>query len=106
MERMIELQNAVIYPSGIYHGILHEGRCPEMTIGKVFMTGRSQAVRIPKEYRFAEDEVIINKIGDVLLIMPKSKAKDVFLKGVESFTDDFMSDGRNQPQQQEREFFE
>lgn len=40
-----------------------------MTTGKVFMTGRSQAVRLPKEYRFDVDEVILNKIGDVLIIL-------------------------------------
>lgn len=76
-----------------------------MTIGKVFMTGRSQAVRLPKEYRFDDDEVILNKLGDVLIIIPKNKAKDIFLSGLDEFTDDFMAEGRNQPSMQERESF-
>jgi len=76
-----------------------------MTTGKVFMTGRSQAVRLPKEYRFDVDEVILNKIGDVLIMIPKNKAKDIFLSSLDEFTDDFMSEGREQPSQQEREFF-
>lgn len=76
-----------------------------MTTGKVFMTGRSQAVRLPKEYRFDNDEVILNKIGDVLIVIPKNKAKEIFLSSLDQFSDDYMSDGRNQPSQQEREFF-
>ena len=76
-----------------------------MTTGKVFMTGRSQAVRLPKEYRFEVDEVIINKIGDMLIMIPKDKAKEIFLSSLTEFSDDFMADGRNQPRQQEREFF-
>lgn len=76
-----------------------------MTTGKIFMTGRSQAVRLPKEYRFEEDEVILNKIGDVIIMIPKNKAKDIFLSSLDEFTDDFMAEGRNQPSQQKRESF-
>lgn len=89
----------------IYHDIIHVQEVCVMTTGKVFMTGRSQAVRLPKEYRFDVDEVILNKIGDVLIMIPKNKAKDIFLSSLDEFTDDFMSEGRNQPSQQEREFF-
>ena len=35
---------------------------------KVFMTNRSQAVRLPKEFQFATDEVVIRKVGDDTLI--------------------------------------
>lgn len=76
-----------------------------MDTAKVFMTGRSQAVRLPKEYRFDTDEVILNKIGDVVTMVPKKKVKDVFLSSLNEFSDDFMKEGRNQPDQQEREFF-
>jgi antitoxin VapB len=38
--------------------------------GKVFMTNRSQAVRVPKEYEFSTDEVFIRKEGDVILSPP------------------------------------
>lgn len=44
-----------------------------MMTAKIFKNGRSQAVRLPKEYRFSDDEVILNKIGDVILLMPKEK---------------------------------
>lgn len=39
-----------------------------MMTAKLFDNGRSQAVRLPKEYRFQGDEVAINKIGDVVLL--------------------------------------
>lgn len=42
-----------------------------MMMAKVFESGRSQAVRLPKEYRFNDEEVAVNKIGDVVILMPK-----------------------------------
>ena len=37
---------------------------------KVFKTGRSQAVRLPKAYRFATDEVTIERQGDAVILRP------------------------------------
>ena len=76
-----------------------------MAAGKVFMIGEDQAVSLPDEYRFDTDEVILNKIGDVLTVIPKNKATEIFLSSLEAFTNDFMADGRNQPSQQERDLF-
>lgn len=45
-----------------------------MMTAKLFENGRSQAVRLPKEYRFQGDEVEVNKIGDDVLFMPKEKS--------------------------------
>ena len=42
-----------------------------MDTAKVFMSGRSQAVRLPKEYRFDTDEVIIRRTPEGLLLIPK-----------------------------------
>ena len=42
-----------------------------MNTAKVFETGRSQAIRLPKEYRFTEKEVGIKKLGDIVLLFPK-----------------------------------
>ena len=41
-----------------------------MMTAKLFENGRSQAVRLPKEYRFNGDEVAINKVGDIVILMP------------------------------------
>ena len=57
-----------------------------MLTAKVFENGRSQAVRLPKEYRFKEDEVIVNKIGDIVLLMPKNNWSG-FLQSLDLFTD-------------------
>ena len=74
-----------------------------MTVAKVFENGRSQAVRLPKEYRFSSDEVVINRIGDIVLLMPKTSQWESFMKAIDMFSDDFMKDGRDNQGAQERE---
>ena len=71
-----------------------------MMTAKVFENGRSQAVRLPKECRFATDEVVVNRIGDIVLLMPNTNRWSSFLQ---AFSDDFMETGRNQGMEQERE---
>ncbi len=61
---------------------------------KVFMNGRSQAVRIPAEYRFEEDELFINKIGNPLMLTPRSALVNTLRQGAAMVSDDFMADGR------------
>ena len=61
---------------------------------KVFMNGRSQAVRIPAEFRFEEDEVYINKIGDTLLLTPVASLPETLKKGIQLISDDFFAEGR------------
>ena len=63
-------------------------------ITKPFMSGRSQAIRIPKEYRFDDTEVIINRVGDSLVITPKNALKNTFYSGLAMLPDDFMAEGR------------
>ena len=74
-----------------------------MTTAKVFENGRSQAVRLPKEYRFSEDEVFVNKVGEIVMLIPKKLKWSVFLNGLDMFSDDFMVDGREPQMEQERE---
>ncbi len=70
---------------------------------KVFENGRSQAVRLPKECRFDSDEVMVNKIGEIEILMPKTSKWDSFMKAVDLFSDDFMESGREQQSDQVRE---
>jgi len=56
------------------------------------MTGRSQAIRLPKEYRFTEEEIFINKIDGVLMVVERDKLWDVFGSSLDKFTEDFMND--------------
>ena len=74
-----------------------------MDTAKIFMNGRSQAVRLPKEYRFDDDEVYINKVGNVVMLFPKNDEWDSLFEGATMFTDDFMKDGRQQGEYEKRE---
>ncbi len=74
-----------------------------MMTAKIFENGRSQAVRLPKECRFSGEEVAVNKIGDVVILMPKENKWAGFLSSLNLFSDDFMCDGREQSEEQERE---
>ena len=74
-----------------------------MQTAKLFINGRSQAVRLPKEYQFSGKDVIIQKVGDAVILIPNEKSWEVFLHGLNNFTDDFMHTGRNQGFDQKRE---
>lgn len=65
-----------------------------MMTAKIFKNGRSQAVRLPKEYRFDTDEVAVNKIGNVVLLMTKLSKWESLMQAVDMFSDDFMDNGR------------
>ena len=74
-----------------------------MMTAKVFENGRSQAVRLPKECRFNTDEVAVNRIGDIVLLMPKTNKWSSFMQAIDMFSDYFMQDGRDGSPEQERE---
>ena len=74
-----------------------------MMTAKVFQNGRSQAIRLPKECRFSSDEVMVNKIGDIVLLLPKQSKWNSFMRAIDMFSDDFMSDGRADDLIQDRE---
>lgn len=73
-----------------------------MKTAKLFQNGQSQAVRLPKEYRFEGDSVFIKKSGNVVVLIPTSNSWNSLLGSLDEFTPDFMSE-RSQPQQQVRE---
>ncbi|MBT5466705.1 MAG: antitoxin [Candidatus Marinimicrobia bacterium] len=79
-----------------------------MNTAKLFMNGRSQAVRLPANYRFDCDEVYIRKdpeTGDVI-ISRKPESWDDYFKLMDAIDvpDDFM-DERDNDQEQERDMF-
>ena len=74
-----------------------------MMTAKIFKNGRSQAVRLPKECRFDTDEVVVNRIGDIVLLMPKTNKWSSFMQAIDMFSDDFMQDGRDGRLEQERD---
>ena len=74
-----------------------------MMTAKVFENGRSQAVRLPKECRFTSDEVMVNRIGEIVILMPKTSKWDSFMRAIDMFSDDFMESGREPQTEQERD---
>lgn len=73
---------------------------------KIFQSGNSQAVRLPKDFRFDVDEVEVSREGDAVILRPKTDAgqrwaslRAAVARGV---SEDFMVDGRQQPEMQQR----
>ncbi len=75
-----------------------------MQTAKIFNNGRSQAVRLPKDFRFSGSDVFIKKIGKLVVLLPKDDPWSVLVNSLDQFTDDFM-DSRDQPSQDSREKF-
>jgi len=60
-----------------------------MITAKLFTNGSSQAVRLPKDFRFTGDEVYAQKIGETVILVPKNKAWETFIEGINGFTEDY-----------------
>lgn len=73
-----------------------------MDVAKIFENGRSQAVRLPKQYRFKDSEVFIKKIGDIVILIPKESTWKSLEYGLKYFSEDFLNT-RNQPELQKRD---
>ena len=73
-----------------------------MKTAKIFRSGNSQAVRIPKEFQLEGDEVEIQRHGSALMLRPKRASWAALTESLDKFTDDFMKDGRKQPPLQKR----
>jgi len=73
-----------------------------MKTARVFRSGNSQAVRIPKEFRIEGDEVEILKKGRSLLLRPRRRSWTSLVRSLDRFTDDFMAAGRYQGRRQKR----
>jgi antitoxin VapB len=72
---------------------------------KLFMNGKSQAVRLPKAFRFdSATEVYIRKEGDEVILSAKAPSWDAFFAAPSAFGDDFLTDRENE-RPQERDFF-
>ncbi|MBA2351684.1 MAG: antitoxin [Burkholderiales bacterium] len=56
-----------------------------MKTAKLFQNGQSQAVRLPKEFRFEGDEVIITRVGNAVLLSPKSATYEEIIDIAKSF---------------------
>ena len=74
----------------IYILIYTEEEVCVMDTAKIFVNGRSQAVRLPKEYRFDGSDVFIKKIDDVVVLIPRDKVWKTFRHSFSKFSDDLL----------------
>ena len=75
-----------------------------METAKIFNNGGSQAVRLPKEYRFEDKEVLVNKIGNIVLLIPKDeRAVTGIINSLDMFTEDFMENRQDLPLEEREE---
>jgi len=73
-----------------------------MNIAKLFKNGKSQAVRLPKQFKFQGSEVYIKRIGRNVMLIPKDDPWESLISSLDKFSEDFMSD-REQPAGDKRE---
>jgi antitoxin VapB len=73
-----------------------------MQTAKIFWTGRSQAVRLPKNFRFAADEVRIRRHGSAVILEPVADDWDWLDQLVGQLDEDSAKSANEQPKQQER----
>ncbi len=74
-----------------------------MKTARLFRNGRSQAVRLPKEFRFSGNKVFIKKMGNAVIVIPCQNSWQPLFDSLAQFSDDFMEQ-RDQPtERQSRE---
>ena len=76
-----------------------------MNTAKVFKSGNSQAVRLPKEFQFSGNEVYIKKVGRTIILIPKDDPWALFRESLNEFPEDFFEGKREQPALEDREGF-
>lgn len=72
-----------------------------MDTARLFQSGRSQAVRLPKEYRFAGTEVVVKHFGNGVLLLPADNPWQTLQAGLDAFEPGFTL-AREQPEEQPR----
>jgi antitoxin VapB len=75
-----------------------------MKTAKLFKNGRSQAVRLPKEFQFNGNDVFIKKINNIVMLFSKNDPWAPLINSLDQFSDDFIEE-RNQPAVNERDSF-
>ena len=76
-------------------------------VAKLFRNGRSQAVRLPREFRFEGDRVRVRRVGKGVLLEPMPVDVQAWFKELDRWASvPFMEDGRKQPRTPRREIFD
>jgi antitoxin VapB len=75
-----------------------------MAIAKVFKSGNSQAIRLPKEFRLKVTQVeLVRQGNDIVIRQPKARSVEAAFKALAAMPDDFFAEGRVDSPPQERE---
>lgn len=74
-----------------------------MTYARVFQSGNSQAIRLPKEFRLEVDRVEIFRRGEEIILRERPANAAAIFDALASLPDDFMAEGREDTAPQERE---
>ena len=74
-------------------------------IAKLFRNGRSQAVRLPQEFRFEGDRVRVRRVAQGVLLEPLISDPKRWFEELDRFSEPFLSRGRKQPATPRREIF-
>lgn len=73
-----------------------------METAKLFENGKSQAVRLPKEFRFSGDRVFVKRVGNAVVLIPHNAPWESLISSLALFTTDYLNN-RQQPEVQERD---
>jgi antitoxin VapB len=76
-----------------------------MKTAKLFQNGKSQAVRLPKEFRFESDRVYVKKMGNAVILLPYGALWQSLVDSLSLFSDDFMATRTQLPPQQRENAF-
>ena len=71
-----------------------------MDTAKLFMNGSSQAVRLPRKYRFDGDEVVVKQFGNAVVLLPKDDPWQVLFDAIEDFSGDLTIEREDGPCQE------
>lgn len=74
-----------------------------MDMADVLYNGNNQIINIPSQYHIDSNKVYVNKIGDLIMLIPADKTKESFMSSFDLFSDDFISDGRANDIESKRE---
>lgn len=82
--------------------VIDQAKGYRMDIARLFQSGRSQAVRLPKEYRFTGTEVVVKHFGNGVLLLPADDPWQTLQAGLDAFEPGFVLE-REQPNTQQRD---
>ena len=71
-----------------------------METAKLFMSGNSQAVRLPKSYRFSGEEVVIKRLANAVVLLPKEDPWQILFDALQDFPDDLNLERVSDPPQE------